>query len=357
MDISSLSLPADDLSWAELQSWVKQAHHALVNANRPSSFAAWQQALEEQRGSSALPALTLLQWLQEHEFVAVSEGPGLSMKGVGFVLASAAPRSDRAQAWEEAAQLLARVAWLNDADERLVSMRVADVLLFGSMTDPFKTTHGDLDALIVFESCSSTPSRSEVFAHAGWTFDQLPSGLPSFRLLAQSALQGPSGFCSLSSASRDLGVLVDQDPGFSCYSLLGKDWTAEALEHTTADEHAVAVAQAIGNGTKHPAHRAHIARELKAARVRLGLSSPEAVAACVQQPAGPTLSDQALWWACLQPLGAPALLGGLAPNAALQQAAIQKIQHQLGGVLPDVAAAWVPPAPTVSSTVSMKGPR
>lgn len=355
MDISSLSSPTDDLTWAELQLWVKQAHHALVSAGRPHSLSDWQQALEAHRGSSALPAPALLQWLQDQEFV--TEGPGLSMKGVGFVLASPAPRTERAEAWEEAARLLARVAWLNGADGRLVSMRVADVLLFGSMTDPSKSTHGDLDALLLFEPCSSTPSRAEVFAHVGWTFDQMPSGLPSFRLLAQTALQGDSGFCSLSSASRDVEVLLDQGAGFSCYSLLGKSWTAEALEHTTADEHAVAVAQALDNGTHHPARRAHIARELKAARSRLGLSSPEAMAACVQQPASPALSDQALWWACLQPTGAPALLRGLGSDPAMQQAAIQKAQRQLGGVLPDVLETWISPAPAVAPAVSLKGPR
>ncbi len=360
MDLSSLPLPSPEIQWPALQQWLKQTQQTLTAESAPADRARWLNALDSHRPSLGPESAEIYDWLAKHELLDPS-GHGLSMAGVGVVLASTHPRLARSEAWDEAAKLLARVDWINRADPRLVSMRVADVLLFGSMTDPAKPNHGDLDAVLILEPVGSSsegaPSREAVFKAAGWTFDRLPSGLPSFRRLMETQLTDTAGFCALTSRADTLETLLNQDVDFSCYSLLGKAWTPQALAHTTADEEAYVVMQALDNGVGHPARRAHIARELTAARARLDLNEPSVAASLVQASASQAPSDQDLWWASLQPTGAPALLAHLQAARVETASVIAQVQAQLGNALPDRVADWsIPIAARPVSPSSLKAP-
>lgn len=351
MDISSLKNPCDDIDWAQLQEWAKRAHHRLTRTTGVRA-AGWEEAFESERGSSSVPAKTLVDWFRQHDFLSSKPQSGLSMKGVGFVLASPSPRWSPAASWEEAARLLARVEWLNGADGQLASLRVADVLVFGSMTAPGAKDHGDLDALVVFEPTHTGADRERAFAAAGWTFDQRPSGLPFFRGLAQSQLAGASGFCSLTSEAQDVSVLLDQDTGFACYSLLGRQWDAAALAHTTADEHAFVVLQALENGHQDLDRKAHVERQLSEAKERLGLSSPKATASLALSSVNNDDRAKAIWWASLQPLG-PSLLLAQEP-AESQRDLATMARQQLQNVSPVLLSHWsVGPTPSHG----FKGPR
>ena len=242
----------------------EQARHWLASVHRQLSShpkMAWEVAVND-LPPAAVPAFT--DWVDRHGLrQAQGEGWVLSMAGVAFLLSRDDERLSPSQAWKVAEQLLAKVKWINEAAVELFPMRVADVLLFGSMANPSAVDHGDLDALLVLEPKQEEAHRiHEAFLQQHGLVE--PGRWYSFRQSLEEIFRKTEPFASLTVTPRPLQVLLDQDTGFSAFSLLGKTWDEAKLGATTVDEDAFSVCQALENGASHPAWRAHIQRHLRA---------------------------------------------------------------------------------------------
>ena len=309
MDIQSLTPPPAPLSIEEARTWLRSFQSAFpIQRQRAQDWAA---ALEPFTPPSAVASAALsedfVRWLDENQ---LREGPPtsmwLSLRGVGVVVSNDHPRLAPPQAWQQAARLLAAADWVNAAPAEQAPMRVADILLFGSMTDPLAQDHGDLDALVLLEPKQEGGGQAcEAFlsAHA---LDEIlhPDGLsfPSFRRGLMDWMASVAPFSSLDDSPRSLAVLLDADPQFSCYSLMKRVWDVPSLAGTTADEDSEMVMRALENGQARPAARAHISRSLTAARSELGFDDSSVVASsawALGLECSSVKPHQSIWWAGL----------------------------------------------------------
>ena len=151
MNPSSLSPFPHDLNVGQARQWLAAVQTQL----RRDSETSWQQAVEAHRppGMAEQTDGAFTAWADAHR---LREPQGndwtVSMKGVGFILSHDRPRLTPDEAWERAADVLAKVEWINQAPAELAPMKVADVILFGSMSQPGSTDHGDMDVLFVLQS-------------------------------------------------------------------------------------------------------------------------------------------------------------------------------------------------------------
>lgn len=272
----------------------EQARHWLASVHRQLSShpkMAWEVAVND-LPPAAVPAFT--DWVDRHGLrQAQGEGWVLSMTGVAFLLSRDDERLSPSQAWKVAEQLLAKVKWVNEAAVELFPMRVADVLLFGSMANPSAVDHGDLDALLVLEPKQENAHRlHETFLQEHGLVE--PGHWYSFRQTLEELFRKTEPFASLTVTPRPLQVLLDQDMGFSAFSLLGKTWDEAMLGATTVDEDAFAVFKALENGADHPAWRAHIKRQLRA-MADFDATWKEQAMAGVEGHPGLTQQQQ-VWW-------------------------------------------------------------
>lgn len=69
-------------------------------------------------------------------------------------------------------------------------------------------------------------------------------------------------FLSFDDQSRTMSLLLGQDPGFSCYSMMSRDWGFQGLRQGAADDFSPDSSQEIENGHSYPSRWAHIAKDL-----------------------------------------------------------------------------------------------
>ena len=329
MNPSSLSPFPHGLNVGQTRQWLAGVQAQL----RRDSDSTWQQAVEAHRppAASAQNDEGFTAWADAHQLREPWGGDWtVSMKGVGFILSHDRPRLTPDQAWERAGDLLAKVAWINQAPVELAPMEVADVILFGSMSQPASTDHGDMDVLLVLQS-----KRSDAFS-AHETFlrqhDLLPKGgWYSYRQELERILEASDPFVSAITQVQPLQALLDQDPGFSAFSLMGKTWTESDLAHTTVDEEAFAVLQALENGHGHPSWKAHVQRRLQALNAQPVADEPDR--ACAGVVGNPDLPASAqIAWASAGPL--PAV------PAALKEQALNLFKHASHPVAAELEKAW-----------------
>lgn len=262
MDINTLR-PIQGLDNRHAQAWLRAFQ--AINPTQGQPLEQWGDILERARPSdlSHVSVQTMLEWIQVNELVQ-QQGQGviLSMRGVATILASDSPRLTPQQAWEHASDLLVACKWINSAPAENAPMEIADVLLFGSLTDPDVQSVGDIDAFVIFKS-----KQEDAYSLAQATLKKLDmdevlrprgSSLPSFRAAAREWLGQIVSFASLDDQPRTLEVLLDQDPNFACFSLLGKNWTAQQLSNTSVDEEASVVLAALERGANSPGRQAYV---------------------------------------------------------------------------------------------------
>lgn len=311
MDIQSLSAPPPPLTREAARQWLQAFQRAFPKQGQPAQ--AWEQDLQSciptHLGDITHLAGAFVEWIDENGLrEPAGEGMVLSLKGVSVVVSSDLPRRSPSQAWQHAAKFLAAAKWVNDAPALVAPMRIADVLLFGSMTEPNAVDHGDMDVVVLFEPKEPGAGQEceRFLSSHGLDAILRPNGLsfPSFRRGLVNFLGDMHPFVSVDDHLKTLEVLLDANPDFACYSLLKKTWDVGMLERTTADEEAGLVMQALENGLARPAVRAHIARRLSAANAELGLDSPTTSAAWVLASGLALSTDkpkEAIWWASLNP--------------------------------------------------------
>lgn len=238
----------------------------------------WRAVLDEVRpGNVYAAAQDLLAWMDDNG-LRNGQGPvhDLSLLGVAVGISKEGPRLDTDAAWEQARVLMEHIAWLNAAPVQHAPMRVADVLLFGGMTQPGQATHGDLDGIILFQSKESGASDKADRAMSALGLEHVlrpqHSSLPSFRIAARNWLGDLQPFVSLDDGMRSVEVLTEHDPSFACWSLLGKEWTEIEIERTTADEDAWMLIGALRAGRGMPERNAHVQARIAA----LGPCEPQA---------------------------------------------------------------------------------
>ena len=177
-------------------------------------------------------------------------------------------------------------------------------------------------------------------------------GYPSFRRALVDGLAAQQPFLALTDADRTLEVLLDQDPGFACHSLMGVPWDEAALQATTADQVAPVLLSALANGQAHPAARAHIRARLAQARAEMGLPAPQTAAAWAVAsglPAAVPASAWQVWWASLGPAPLPRDLAQVDPAAPGQWEDLARQAHAWWAARNSTqaraqAARFVPPA-------------
>lgn len=299
MDPKTLSAPSDPLTVPVAREWVKAFQKAHPKQGQDAQ--GWVQGLSCTRpaGVSEHQVDAFVRWLDANGLrQAQGEGIIFSMRGVSFLLSHDRPRLSPSEAWGHAAQLLETVGRINRAPSYLAPMRIDDVLLFGSMADPHADSHGDLDAILVLspKHPGANQKAEEWFREQGIEHALVPEGAryPSFRKMLVEWFGEGQPFLSLDDQARTVGMLLGQDEGFSCYSLIGKSWGLQALRQGTVDDFAPEVLEALENGLARPSRRAHVARSLARAQseMRAKLSSP-----------GPTQghrADRAAWWSLLE---------------------------------------------------------
>lgn len=181
-------------------------------------------------------------------------------------------------------------------------MEVADILIFGSMTQPQATDHGDLDAIILFKSKALgayDQAEKELKTHQlDAVLRPQGSSLPSFRKALTQWLGQLLPFTSLDDQPKTVEVLLGQDPGFCCFSLLGKSWTQTELLSTTADEQADHLVQALDNGSRHSNRLTHILSHIP--KLDKSLEQLQLVMAETVKPLEEALPEHTLWWKNLQ---------------------------------------------------------
>lgn len=323
MDFKTLSPLPDGLTIPSTQRWLMgEFMQRLSLGGLPDAHWAGELMRRAPEGLAVTTELAeaLVIWLDDNGLREdVREGKTLSMKGVAFGTSKLVRRRSPEEAWQTVAQVLAKARWINNAPDELVSMRVADVLLFGSMSQPGKPDHGDMDAVIIFEpkSTGSDARTDALFQAHQLRFAMDDSGYVRIRAVLEKMLVGGDGFVAIDSLTNTVTTLLGQDPDFACYSLMGKAWTAESLDHTTADEDTWGVMQALDNGTL--TSKALIRDRLKQANAQLGLDVQDqgreaevvlardikTVAKAITQghargkPTRAPSHDRAVWWASL----------------------------------------------------------
>ena len=122
------------------------------------------------------------------------------------------------------------------------------------------------------------------------------------------------------------------------------------LEHTTVDEEAFAVQSAWENGLNHPARKMHVHRQLRSARMRLGLEDldAKATAACQGVIDAPEIPERLrALWAGFDPTRVKA-------SPDLQASALamwEPSEHPVARVL---KGAWKTPEPLALPSPSIK---
>ncbi len=329
MNPSSLSPFPHDLNVGQARQWLAAVQTQL----RRDSETSWQQAVAAHRppGVAEQTDGAFTAWTDAH---GLREPQGndwtVSMKGVGFILSHDRPRLTPDEAWERAADVLAKVEWINQAPAELAPMKVADVILFGSMSQPGSPDHGDMDVLIVLQS--KQPDAFSVHETFLRQHGLLPNGgWYSYRQELERILEASDPFVSAITQVQPLQALLDQDPGFSAFSLMGKTWTESALAHTTVDEEAFAVLQALDNGHGHPSWKAHVQRRLQALEASLVNDGPHrACAGVVGNPRLPVATQIA--WVSAGPV--PAV------PADLKEKALDLFKQASHPVATGLAKAW-----------------
>ena len=268
MDVARLLPPKPPLDNLMAATWLR----ALVK-QRPTAAGTheqWKEHLNDVRPTTVVgEADQLMAWMDQNQLWEGQAGQfTLTLNGVAVGLSKDGPRLNTSQAWAELHTLMTHVAWLNAAPVEHAPMKIADVLLFGGMTEPGKQHHGDLDAVILFE-----PKEEGGHQKAEHTLEALGLGhvlrpanstLPSFRVAVRDWLGELQPFLSLDDRMRTLEVLMEHDPEFGCYSLMGRTWTVGALEKTTADDEAWLVKAALDAGQNNTGRQAEVAARLAA---------------------------------------------------------------------------------------------
>ena len=271
MDINSLKDPAQPLDNETAREWLREFQR--LNPSQGQSVPLWRAVLKKARPNSVPNEggveEKILDWIKKNDLWERSgDGYIISMRGVGVILSSDQPRKSPAQAWGVAQDLIMAGRWINQAPVEFAPMRIDDILIFGSMTDPGSDDHGDLDAIVLLSSKASGAydmaekelgklGVSEVLKPRG-------SSLPSFRAALMQWLADIIPFASLDDQGKTVDVLLGQDPDFSCYSLFGKNWTEHEIEKTTGDEYSYILMNAIENGEKDKLRRQHVNKMLNA---------------------------------------------------------------------------------------------
>ena len=326
MDIRSLSPPPFPLTHEQARDWLIAFQQAFPRQGQ--AFEEWEADLARTApvGFPTDLAAKLVSWLDSNALrEPFGAGAVLSMRGVALILSSQHARLLPDRAWEESAELMAYIAWVNRAPAEQAPFRIADVLLFGSMTDPNALDHGDLDAILVLE-----PKRPGASSDAIRRLDDLglgailhtpESSIPSPRRALKHWLGIQQPFLSLDDTARTVETLLNEDPGFACHSLMGRDWTETALLHTTADEYASAIVQALANGAVCAERVSHIRARLCQAQTRLGMApgrpdswGPWAMFRAAERVAD--RPDHVTWWVGLNARPSDKDMGGLPPKFA-----------------------------------------
>lgn len=329
MNPASLSPLPDGLTMPLARQWL-EACHKILGAFPGKD---WQGLVEITRPFEVGASLDerFINWVDGNELREGEPRSGwsVSLKGVSFMLSTDNPRLKPDEAWQHTGALLAKVAWINRAPVELAPFQVADVLLFGSMTHPSATDHGDMDVMLVLQPKQEGGSSAhEAFLRQHGLADE--NGFYSSRSKLEKFLNADP-FVSASSSGSTVEVLVDQDPGFAAFSLLGRSWTERELAHTTLDEEAYAVVKALENGDNHPGRKAHVKRQLN----RLPAFSAHTLPALAGAGMVDNLAldeSQRVVWASMGPV--PAITDQLRQRA---QAAFQGSSHPLASALQE---AW-----------------
>lgn len=272
MDIDKLKQPSKSLTVKDARQWLRQFQEA--NPSQGQDEQGWVDILNQTRpedigGGEGLSEI-MLAWIKDNElWEEYGGGYIISMKGVGVILSSDQARKSPAQAWEVARDLILAGEWINQAPADVAPMKVEDILIFGSMTNPDSPDHGDLDGIILLSS--KQPGAYELaeknLKELGVDEVLRPknSTLPSFRASLKQWLGDIIPFASLDDQVRTVEVLLAHDPGFSCYSLFGRKWSGRELEKTTADEKSHILMDAIDNGQEDKPRLEHVEKMLKQA--------------------------------------------------------------------------------------------
>lgn len=267
------ALPPPPLGWDPAHAWLTALRPALAQGPLPD--AQWKERLLAHAPSFAArrQATALLAWV-DREGLREPQGEGWtwSLRGVAWLLSTPGPRREPTFAWATADRLVQRIDACNALPPEDVPLAVVDVLIFGSMTDPVARDHGDLDAVLLLQA--KTPDAVARY-DAAWRRSH-PAGppAPSCRRELPERLGLGDPFLALSTDTRTLAVLLDHNPGFSCFSLRARTWSEAQLAHTNADEDAAVVAQALANGRAQPERTAHVDRARSLARMARTPAAP-----------------------------------------------------------------------------------
>ena len=345
MDIRSLTFPPS-LSFEQCHTWLNQVwpivRMGTLNIPRALVEVAIQKPIDGVASDKVkMLAKELATWGKNNNMwtAHMNGGTTFSLDGVAFLQASLLPRKPPHSAWDEFAKANARRLWLNNAPEHLFPLKVSDILLFGSMTQPGSTDHGDCDGVLVYEPKSDVSLRkaNTLFQSAPFQWARPISNYASYRHVMDKTINDGDRFCRLVSDGKTLDVLYDANPKFAVVSITNHQWGVD-LYHTQLDEVFDIVQAAQHNAGME--QYAHVFSSIKSSERRFKGFSLEN---CAQQEVLPLLqafpkdTDQqnfVVWWASL---GGPVLL-----EQMLQQVNPDVVQKWRSVIedIPCVAGVW-----------------
>lgn len=242
-------------------------------------------------------------------------GQTFSLNGVAFLQARLGERKPPQKAWDSFVKAQARCHWLNNAPEHLFPLRIDDILLFGSMTNPEKINHGDCDGVLVYQpkSAKSIQQATKLFQSLAFSWARPSSNYASYRSVMDKTINelDADAFCSLVSDGKTLDTLFDHDPSFSVVSVSNKQWDSN-LYNTQLDELFDVVQTAQKNANAH--NKAHVYSSIQKAQRRFGgldlenIAEQEILPLLQRFPKDPKQQNFTAWLAVL---GGPDILHSL----------------------------------------------